>query len=91
MTNHSNITLGELISHGNAIIQRNAMSILKQLQREPKKYPKNGMTNGHMFGTVTGEYREPRQGEWYVSGAIPECYRAPHNLRTKYHIVTEPK
>lgn len=30
---YSKTTLGELISHTNGIIRRNAMSILKQLQR----------------------------------------------------------
>lgn len=29
--------------------------------------------------TLTGEYRPPRAGEWYVSGAIPEGYRMPHD------------
>jgi hypothetical protein len=29
----TNVTLGQLLSHGNEIIKRNALSILKQLQR----------------------------------------------------------
>ena len=32
--NFANVTLGELLSHTNDIIKRNALSILKQLQRE---------------------------------------------------------
>jgi hypothetical protein len=35
----------------------------------------------------TEEFRAPRQGEWYLSGAIPLAYRAPSNLRSKYRIM----
>lgn len=34
----------------------------------------------------TGEMRPPRQGEWYLSGAIIEAYKAPNDLTTPYHI-----
>lgn len=34
----------------------------------------------------TGEFREPRQGEWFLSGAIVEAYRAKANMTTKRHI-----
>lgn len=34
----------------------------------------------------TGEKRAPRAGEWYLSGAIIEAYRAPNDLPTAYHI-----
>jgi hypothetical protein len=34
----------------------------------------------------TGEYRPPRAGEWYVSGAIPEGYRAPNDLTMPHAI-----
>lgn len=41
-------------------------------------------------GTVrfvaTGEFRAPRKGEWYLSGAIIEAYRAPNDLSTLYWI-----
>jgi len=33
--NYTTITLGELLSHANEIIKRNAVSILKQLQGRP--------------------------------------------------------
>lgn len=39
--------------------------------------------------TPTGEFRAPRKGEWYLSGAIPEAYRAPNDLSTPYHILRE--
>lgn len=35
--NYTNITLGELLTSTNETIRRNAMSILKQLQREQVK------------------------------------------------------
>lgn len=34
MNNYTSITLGELLSHTNEIIKRNAISILKQLQKD---------------------------------------------------------
>lgn len=34
----------------------------------------------------TGEFREPRKGEWYLSGAFVEAYCAPNDLTTKFHI-----
>lgn len=35
----------------------------------------------------TGEKRAPQKGEWYLSGAIPEAYRAPNDLTTVFHIL----
>ena len=34
----------------------------------------------------TGEFREPKNGEWFLSGAIAEAYHSPNDLSTKYHI-----
>lgn len=34
----------------------------------------------------TGEKRPPKKGEWYLSGAIVEAYRAPNNLSIPFHI-----
>jgi len=34
----------------------------------------------------SGEFREPKKGEWFISGAIPEAYYAPNDLTQKYHI-----
>lgn len=49
--------------------------------RERKKY---GMVN---VGAVrTGEFRRPQRGEWFVSGAKPQAYKAPNDLSTEYHI-----
>lgn len=37
-------------------------------------------------GQAIGEFRPPRKGEWYISGAIPAVYRASNDLNTDYHI-----
>ena len=34
--------------------------------------------------------RNPRKGEWYVSGAIPAAYKAPNDLTSEY-LVVKPK
>lgn len=34
----------------------------------------------------TGETRCPKKGEWFLSGAIIEAYKAPNNLTTPYKI-----
>lgn len=34
----------------------------------------------------TGEFRPPRRGEWFLSGAIVEAYHAANDLTTPYHI-----
>ncbi len=34
----------------------------------------------------TGEMRAPKRGEWYLSGAIIEGYRAANDLSTAYYI-----
>jgi hypothetical protein len=33
------------------------------------------------------EFRCPKKGEWYLSGAIPVAYQAPNDLTTEYHIM----
>ena len=35
---------------------------------------------------ATGEMREPRKGEWFLSGAIIEAYRAQNDLASEYNI-----
>ena len=35
---------------------------------------------------ATGEKRPPRKGEWYLSGAIVEAYRASNDLSSEYYI-----
>lgn len=35
---------------------------------------------------ATGEFRPPKRGEYYLSGAIIAAYRAPNDLDTSYWI-----
>ena len=35
---------------------------------------------------ANGEFRPPKRGEYYLSGAIVEAYRAPNDLSTPYWI-----
>lgn len=35
---------------------------------------------------ATGEFRAPRQGEWFLSGSYIEAYRAENDLSTAYNI-----
>jgi hypothetical protein len=37
-------------------------------------------------GIATNEFREPKKGEWYLSGAPVECYQAPNDLTMKFRI-----
>lgn len=41
------------------------------------------------FYRRTGEFRTPRKGEFYLSGAVIEVHRAPADLPSKYWIVEE--
>ncbi len=34
----------------------------------------------------TGVSRNPRKGEWYLSGAIPTAYKAFRDISVPYHI-----
>jgi len=38
------------------------------------------------FFEATGEIRDIKAGEWFVSGAIPEVYYAIHNMKGQFHI-----
>lgn len=53
-------------------------------------FPQHGHTVVGAFTTwyeMTGEYRAPRKGEMYLSGAIPEAYEAYNDLDTAYHVL----
>lgn len=34
----------------------------------------------------SGEYRHPKKGEWFLSGAIPKAYEAYNDMSRKYRI-----
>ena len=36
----------------------------------------------------SNEYRCPKKGEWYLSGAIPMAYKAPNDLTQEFFIAT---
>ena len=38
---------------------------------------------------ATGEFRAPKQGEFYLSGAIVTAYRAPNDLTQEYWTARE--
>lgn len=40
-----------------------------------------------MFFVERVAYRAPKKGEYYISGAIPEIYKAPADLSSEYHVV----
>jgi len=52
-----------------------------------QKYPVAG--NRRRKVQWTGEKRCPRKGEWFLSGAIIEGYKATNDLSTVYHIARE--
>jgi len=42
----------------------------------------------YLRGVLTGEFRIPRKGEWYLSGAMPEAYRASTDkMESPYYIL----
>jgi hypothetical protein len=42
---------------------------------------------GPVRAVPTDEFRPPRAGEWYLSGATPTAWRAPNDLSTPYRIL----
>lgn len=45
-----------------------------------------GVWNHGITAVSAREFRKPRKGEWYLSGAIVTAYRAPNDLPSAYHI-----
>jgi len=41
---------------------------------------------GPRYFEMTGEFRAPKRGEYFISGAVPEAYYAPNDLTTPYQI-----
>jgi hypothetical protein len=54
-------------------------------------YPEKGISGlsvqKNLRAQLTGEFRAPRKDEWYLSGAIPQAYRAPNDLTMSFYIV----
>ncbi len=41
----------------------------------------------HIMAVRIFEFRAPRKGEWYLSGASPTAWRAPNDLSIEFHIM----
>lgn len=46
----------------------------------------HGLKKGEYRIQATGEFRPPKKGEWYISGAIPAGYYAPNDLNASHYI-----
>lgn len=59
------------------------------MTRPEKYYPvvDKPTYNGHYRATHAGEFRAPLKGEYYLSGAIPEAYKAPNDLADPFWIM----
>ena len=63
--------------------------LYKLLDYHPeRKWGSNGIVNGNVMAIGSKQFRCPKKGEWYLSGAIPGAYKAPNDLNTKYWIAT---
>lgn len=51
-----------------------------------KFYPVVGSDNKNIKAISAGDFREPKRGEYYLSGAYVEAYKANNDLMTKYYI-----
>lgn len=56
------------------------------MRRYPGFVGGSGALPVRQWFTTALEFRPPRKGEFYISGAIPEVYRALNDLSTAYHI-----
>lgn len=52
-----------------------------------KKYRAAGWLDGQQWFENSGEFRQPKKGEHYLSGAIPEVYKAPNDLGMEFQIM----
>lgn len=55
----------------------------------PMAFEGSVRTRSARWFRLSGEMRAPKKGEYYLSGAIPEVYRAPNDLSTAYNIMIE--
>lgn len=53
----------------------------EELKEELLKRPED-----RVYAVATGEVRPPKKGEWFLSGAVIEAYRAIEDLSQEYHI-----
>ncbi len=48
--------------------------------------PSVGIFPSAVKAVATGEFRPPKRGEWYLSGAEVMAYKAFNDLNTPYHL-----
>jgi hypothetical protein len=53
-----------------------------------RKWATNGIIDGNVMAINSKQFRCPKQGEWYLSGAIPAAYKAPNDLSQEFFIAT---
>ena len=59
-----------------------------------KLYPIAESEQRHVYHGIkavkTGEFRRPKTGEWFLSGAVPQAYRCYYGpaMNCAYYIVT---
>jgi len=60
----------------------------------PKRYRYERMAyNDGSYAINTKQYRTPKKGEYYISGAVPMAYIAPNDLSQNFYIaeIIKPK
>jgi hypothetical protein len=53
-----------------------------------RKWTTNGIVHGNVMAINSKQFRCPKKGEWFLSGAIPAAYKAPNDLSQEYWIAT---
>jgi hypothetical protein len=75
------------IAHNNFPYPYYPIADRRELMKQFRSSRGYNCANLHTWmGKATGEYRPPKKGEWFISGAIPKCYRAVSDLFTEYYI-----
>lgn len=47
-----------------------------------------GHSDNAIMAIKSDQFRCPKKGEWYLSGALPKAYRSPNDLTNEYRIAT---
>ena len=53
-----------------------------------RKIPIGGRIHGSVMAINSKQFRCPKKGEWFLSGAVPMAYKAPNDLNQEYYIAT---
>lgn len=63
------------------------LTVQQPTRRAPRgSYPGGTRASSRTHFRATGEYRPPRAGEYFLSGAVIEAYRTSNALVTPYWI-----